>query len=184
MTAPKHIVVVDNDEGVRSVLAEILREAGYRVSTAGNGEALRAIVAQRDRIELVVLDAVMPGERSRTLAAHLGDLRIFVVAISGHPLEMRSAVEQGLQLLGKPFRAAALEEAVDAAFASGKYGQRMALPAGDRQLTDRDDDPTEAGRPALIAAPGAPRRRRLGQGRGRSGDVPRGQRRGVKSNSR
>ena len=184
MVAPKHIVVAEDDADVRSILAAILRDAGYRVSTAGNGEAVRAIVARRDRIDLVVLDAVMPGERSRTLSAHLGDLRIFVVAMSDNPGAMRSAGKQGLQMLEKPFRAAALEEAVDAAFASGKYGQRMALPAGDRQLTDRDDDPTEAGRPALIAAPGAPRRRRLGQGRGRSGDVPRGQRRGVKSNSR
>jgi two-component system OmpR family response regulator len=139
MAKPKHIVVADDEEGVRFILAEILSEAGYRVSTAGNGEALRKIVAGSDRVDLVVLDAVMPGERSRTLAAHLRDLRIFVVAISGHPVVMKLALDRDLQLLEKPFRAIALEAAIEEALVSGKYGQRGASPARSRRLYLDDD---------------------------------------------
>jgi len=123
---PKHIIVADDDDGVRWTLAEILSEAGHRVSIAGNGKALREIVASSERVDLVVLDALMPGEPSTTLAAYLGSLRIPVVLISGHPLKMRSAFEQGLQLLEKPFRASELKAAIEEAIASGKYGQREA----------------------------------------------------------
>ena len=168
---------------MRSILAAILRDAGSRVSTAGNGEAVRAIVARRDRIDLVVLDAVMPGERSRTLSAHLGDLRIFVVAISGNPGAMRSAGEQGLQLLEKPFRAAALEAAVDTAFASGIFGQRLALPGSDQQLTPTDGDPTGTGRPAPAGASSARRRRLPFPVPGGSGGVPLTLFRGTKPDS-
>jgi DNA-binding NtrC family response regulator len=184
MTAPKHIVVADDEAGVRSIVAEILRDAGYRVSTVGNGAALRAILGEPDRVDLVVLDALMPGERSRTLLAHLRELRIFVVAMSGHPVAMATAGELGLQLLEKPFRAAALEAAVDVAFASGTYGQRATLPGSDLPLTPTDGDPTGAGRPAPAGASRARRRRPPFPVPGRSGGVPLVLFRGTKSDSR
>jgi len=130
MATPRHIIVADDDESVRLTLAEILSEDGYSVSLARNGEAVREIVGRGVRVDLVVLDSLMPGEPSASLAAHLGDLRIPVVAISGHPLRMRSAAEQGLQLLEKPFRIEALEAAIEEAFASGKFGQRRRTGPG------------------------------------------------------
>jgi DNA-binding NtrC family response regulator len=125
----KHIIVADDDEGVRTILAEVLSESGHRVSVASNSEAVREIVGGDDPVDLVVLDSLMPGEDTRSLAAHLGNLRIPVVAMSGHPRRMRSAFEGGLQLLEKPFRVEALEAAIEEAFASGKYGQRGATVA-------------------------------------------------------
>jgi DNA-binding NtrC family response regulator len=130
MATPRHIIVADDDESVRATLAEILSEDGYQVSLASNGAAVRAILGRGVRVDLVVLDSLMPGEPSASLAAHLGDLRIPVVAISGHPLRMRSAAEQGLQLLEKPFRIEALEAEIEEAFASGKFGQRRATGPG------------------------------------------------------
>jgi len=130
MATPRHIIVADDDESVRATLAEILSEDGYQVSLASNGAAVREILGRGVRVDLVVLDSLMPGEPSASLAAHLGDLRIPVVAISGHPLRMRSAAEQGLQLLEKPFRIEALEAEIEEAFASGKFGQRRATGPG------------------------------------------------------
>ena len=183
MTAPKHIVVADDEAGVRSIVAEILRDAGYRVSTVGNGAALRAILGEPDRVDLVVLDTLMPGEHSRTLSTHLRELRIFVVAMSGHPMAMTTAGERGLQLLEKPFRAAALEAAVDTAFASGIFGQRLALPGSDQQLTPTDGDPTGTGRPAPAGASSARRRRLPFPVPGGSGGVPLTLFRGTKPDS-
>jgi two-component system OmpR family response regulator len=127
MADPKHIIVADDDEGVRLTLAEILADSGNSVSTARDGKGLRDILARSDPVDLVVLDSLMPGELSASLADYLGDLRIPVVAISGHPLRMQYAVELGLQLLEKPFRIEALEAAIEEAFASGNYGQRRAF---------------------------------------------------------
>jgi DNA-binding NtrC family response regulator len=133
MAEPKHIIVADDDEGVRLTLAEILTESGNKVSTARDGKGLRDILARGARVDLVVLDSLMPGERSASLADYLGNLRIPVVAISGHPLRMQSAFEMGFQLLEKPFRIEALEAAIEEAFASGKYGQRRAFRYGRAQ---------------------------------------------------
>ncbi len=95
MATPEHIIIAGDNEGVSLILADVLSEAGYRVSIAGNGEAVRKIVARSDRVDLVVLDSLTPGERSTSLADHLRDLRIPVVAISGHPLRTRSAFQKG-----------------------------------------------------------------------------------------
>jgi DNA-binding NtrC family response regulator len=95
MATPEHIIVAADNEGVSLILVDVLSEAGYRVSIAGNGEAVRKIVARSDRVDLVVLDSLTPDERSTSLTDHLRDLRIPVVAISGHPLRMGSAFERG-----------------------------------------------------------------------------------------
>jgi two-component system response regulator MprA len=53
------ILVVDDDEHIRTVLATLLEIAGYRVETAANGiEALEAVAVERPA--LIVLDIWMP----------------------------------------------------------------------------------------------------------------------------
>ena len=55
-----HILVVEDDEGMRDVLCDLLHEAGYDVTTAGNGEealdALGELGAGDDGPDLIVLD--------------------------------------------------------------------------------------------------------------------------------
>ncbi|MBI1951706.1 MAG: sigma-54-dependent Fis family transcriptional regulator [Acidobacteria bacterium] len=53
------VLVVDDDEGVRQVLGQSLRDAGYRVSSAESGE--KAVAAAREEaFDLVILDMVLP----------------------------------------------------------------------------------------------------------------------------
>ncbi len=60
MTKP-HILVVDDEAGVRDVVTRYLEREGYVVSCASNGpEALGIIDLERD-IKLVVLDVMLPG---------------------------------------------------------------------------------------------------------------------------
>ncbi len=55
----KSILVVDDDENLRLLYEEELKDEGYRVVTAKDGEsALRAM--EREKLDLVVLDIVMP----------------------------------------------------------------------------------------------------------------------------
>lgn len=57
----QHILVVDDEPGVREVVKRYLERDGYVVSTAATGpEALGIIDAERD-IKLVVLDVMLPG---------------------------------------------------------------------------------------------------------------------------
>jgi len=55
------ILVVDDEEVLRTLLKRMLTNAGYTVLTAGNGrEALRIFQEQGERIDLLILDMVMP----------------------------------------------------------------------------------------------------------------------------
>ena len=58
-TDSARILVVDDDERVRSFLKELLEEANYRVELVEDGpQAIKAV--EVDRPDLVLLDVVMP----------------------------------------------------------------------------------------------------------------------------
>jgi DNA-binding NtrC family response regulator len=113
----RHILVVDDDGDVRDVIIAMLLENDF-IATAASG----GIVP----IDAIVLDSLMPGEASGALASHANELRIPVVMISGSFERMKSAENNGLQLLLKPFRMETLIQAVESAIASGQFGQRGA----------------------------------------------------------
>ena len=83
MGQPKHILVVDDDGDVRDVLVEILQNDNYRVSSVANGALMRDFLETDDAVDCVVLDALMPGETSISLALHLKEVSIPLVMISG-----------------------------------------------------------------------------------------------------
>ena len=124
----KHILVVDDNGDVRDVIVDTLQEHNYRVSAATDGSVMRDFLETGDTVDCVILDALMPGEASASLALHLKERGIPVVMISGSPDAMKYAMDNGLQLLRKPFRSQELYSAVNTALASGEFGQR---PQGD-----------------------------------------------------
>jgi len=125
---PRHILIVDDNGGIRVLLAAALEERGDRVTSAASGSSMRELL-KHDRVDAVVLDLRMPGESGHSLALHARGLRLPVVLISGSDEEIEFAKRHGLQLLRKPFRIPQLFAALDAALASGIYGQRDAWRA-------------------------------------------------------
>jgi DNA-binding response OmpR family regulator len=123
---PMHILVVDDDGDVRDTIVAMLRVHGYRVSSATEGWSMRDFLSGSDSVDGVVLDAVMPGEAGAGLALYAKELLLPVVMISGSQEAMQFAIENGLQLLEKPFRMQQLFDAIDAALCSGQFGQREA----------------------------------------------------------
>lgn len=121
-----HILVVDDDADVLTVLVEMLRAVGFIVTAADSGIAMREILADKSllSIDAVVLDYTMPGEPSAKLALHAKSLRLAVVMVSGSMEAMEFADEHGLQLLLKPFRSPDLLAAIKEAMASDEFGQR------------------------------------------------------------
>ena len=128
MSHPKHILVVDDDGDVREVICDLLLSLGYRVSLARGGETMRAFLDSPDPVDVIVLDANMPGEPSVGLALHAKEQGIRLVMISGNPDAMKAADDQADQLLRKPFRREALEWAIRHALASETFGQRSEDP--------------------------------------------------------
>ncbi len=79
------ILVVDDEPGVRSSVAGVLRDEGFEVDTVGSGEECLDRVAQR-AYDVVVLDVWLPGIDGLTTLQRLGERQVDaqVVIISGH----------------------------------------------------------------------------------------------------
>ncbi|MDH4317244.1 MAG: response regulator [Desulfobulbaceae bacterium] len=112
------ILVVDDDELVRKLTAEILQTAGYRVLTAQNGrEAVEIYRDKRDEIAAIILDMVMPVMSGKEAYLELRQLNpdVKVLLISGFRRDSR--VEEVLQLgindfLQKPFNLESMTKAM------------------------------------------------------------------------
>jgi two-component system, cell cycle sensor histidine kinase and response regulator CckA len=66
------ILLVEDEEGVRSLIARTLRQQGFEVLTAANGTDALQIATRHERPpDLLVTDVVMPGMTGRELAAAL-----------------------------------------------------------------------------------------------------------------
>lgn len=123
MASTLQVLVVDDDRDVADVIAQMLEERGYRCTIAAGGTSMRGALTD-DEFDVVVLDALMPGEPSAALALHAKQLQLPVVMISGSDEMMIFAQEHDLQLLHKPFKMTDLYAALDTALASGECGQR------------------------------------------------------------
>jgi two-component system phosphate regulon response regulator OmpR len=98
MSESQHVVIVDDEPEIRTMLKEYLSQAGYKVSLAGGGERLREIVGEDD-VDLVVLDVNMPGEDGLTLAKFLKseqpDIAIVMLTAAGDVLDRVVGLEMG-----------------------------------------------------------------------------------------
>ena len=70
MDGPDHILLVDDDRQLLDLLGQYLEAAALRVSRAGTVSQARAVLAA-SRIDLVVLDLMMPGEDGLSLCREL-----------------------------------------------------------------------------------------------------------------
>ncbi len=116
------ILVVDDEEIVRSLTVQVLERAGYEVVSVGGAEEALAVVAE-EKLDLVVSDVMMPGrtgvELLSELRAERPDLPV-VLMTGGSPEPDRTAraLEIGASaIVYKPFTHAELRSAVEAALA-------------------------------------------------------------------
>ena len=69
-TQPTRILVVDDDTRIRDLLRRYLTQEGFDVILAEDGKALDRFM-QRDAIDLIVLDLMMPGEDGLSICRRL-----------------------------------------------------------------------------------------------------------------
>jgi two-component system OmpR family response regulator len=70
MTQQEHVLVVDDDAEIRSLLRDYLRENGYRVTVAADGKGLWAALKTTSP-DLIVLDLMLPGDDGISLCRAL-----------------------------------------------------------------------------------------------------------------
>ena len=67
MGSQETVLVVEDDEEVRTFVTETLRGLNYRVLEAADGEAALPLVRRSEAIDLLLTDVVMPGMNGRAL---------------------------------------------------------------------------------------------------------------------
>jgi len=101
-----HILVVDDDREIRDLLARFLKKHGCRVTAAADGREMQAALTDR-RIDLVVLDLMLPGEDGLTLCRRIrgrSDLPIIMLTAMGEDIDRIIGLEVGADdYLAKPF---------------------------------------------------------------------------------
>ena len=106
MDTQDHILVVDDDAEIRNLLGDYLRRNGYRASAAADGKAMRTALA-RGKVDLVVLDLMLPGDDGLTLCRELragSDMPVIMLTARGEETDRIVGLEMGADdYLAKPF---------------------------------------------------------------------------------
>jgi PAS domain S-box-containing protein len=108
-TGTETILLVEDEEAVRTLARRVLEQRGYQVLAAGSAEeALQVSRSYLERIDLLLTDVVMPGESGPKLAERLmGDRRVSaVVYMSGYAataVEQRLLLDDSAPFIQKPF---------------------------------------------------------------------------------
>ncbi len=106
MTDPLHVLIVDDEPGIRNMLRRYLVEEGFKVSDAGDGAGVRAVLA-REVIHLVLLDLMMPGEDGLSLARYIrqhSEIPIIMLTGKGDLIDRVVGLETGADdYIPKPF---------------------------------------------------------------------------------
>jgi len=108
METNDHVMVVDDDAEIRRLLGDYLRKNGYRATAVADGAAMWAALA-RGKIDLIVLDLMLPGEDGLSLCRKLrseSDTPVIMLTARGEETDRVVGLEMGADdYLAKPFSA-------------------------------------------------------------------------------
>ena len=102
---PERILLVEDDLRIRKSLASFLRIEGYEVNEASNGQEVIEVL-QKDEIDLVLSDVVMPGLNGLHVLQHVRSVtpEIPVFLMTGVLLDPQQILKAGAaDFIEKPF---------------------------------------------------------------------------------
>jgi CheY-like chemotaxis protein len=102
------VLLAEDDADVRKVTRTMLERAGYTVIEAADGEeALNKFREYQDRIQLVILDVIMPRMNGKAVHDEMRKLRpdiktLFTSGHTGDVILKKGILEEGMHFLSKP----------------------------------------------------------------------------------
>jgi two-component system OmpR family response regulator len=106
MSDAPHILVVDDDREIRTLLSDYLQKTGYRGSAVAEGKAMRRTLEQ-SHVDLIVLDLMLPGEDGLKLCRDLrqtSQIPVLMLTALGEEIDRVLGLEVGADdYLPKPF---------------------------------------------------------------------------------
>ncbi|MCO6416114.1 response regulator transcription factor [Siccirubricoccus sp. KC 17139] len=94
----RHVLVVEDDGELRPLLLALLRRSGFRASGARNGVEMREVLAGAARVDLVLLDVMLPGRSGFELCRDIraqGDLPVILLTALGEASDRVVGLELG-----------------------------------------------------------------------------------------
>lgn len=117
VAAKETILLAEDDDSIRTLMATILQDQGYHVLTAGDGiQALRQLQLHKGPCHLLVTDVIMPRMKSTTLVEGVKVMQpeariLYMSGYAGETLEA-SGIHADTPFLQKPFLPSTLIEKV------------------------------------------------------------------------
>jgi len=102
------VLVTDDDEGVRRIARTMLEHLGYTVITAADGnEAVELFSEHKDRIDLLILDVIMPKKNGKQVYDEVRRMRpevktIFTSGYTADVISSKGMLEEGMHFISKP----------------------------------------------------------------------------------
>ena len=150
-----HILVIEDDNEIQKLIAGLLERNGWSVSLASNSREADAIMS-RSRIDLILLDVMLPGEDGLSICARLraiSTLPILFLSAKGEDIDRVVGLEMGADdYMTKPFNPRELEARIKALLRRSRmavqeswvrapvlyFGGKWQLDMRKRELSDYD----------------------------------------------
>jgi two-component system phosphate regulon response regulator OmpR len=127
-----HLLVIDDDDRIRTLLASYLGRCGFRVSTVANTEDARRLMETLE-FDLLIVDVMMPGETGFEFTKNQrskNDVPIILLTARGAPEDRIEGLKSGADdYLAKPFEPEELVLRIEAIF------RRVGLSAPASQIS-------------------------------------------------
>ena len=150
-----HILVVDDDDRIRTLLKRFLQERGYRVSTAPNADQALSTLNSL-AFDLLVLDVMMPGMDGFELTEAIrkrGDTPILLLTARGEAEDRIKGLSLGADdYLAKPFEPEELVLRINAILRRARPTSAAIRQVvfGDWQFDVERESLTQAGQPVRL----------------------------------
>jgi two-component system, OmpR family, response regulator len=134
MQGTPHILIIDDHREIRDLVSRALTKEGFRVSAAADGRAMHKVLAD-SRIDLILLDLMLPGEDGLSLCRTLrgqSNIPIIMLTAKGDEVDRVVGLEMGADdYLPKPFGSRELIARIKAVLRRSQ--DKVAAPSPDRR---------------------------------------------------
>jgi two-component system OmpR family response regulator len=140
MAGAPHILIVDDHREIRELVTRALVKEGFRVSSAADGRAMQKVLSD-GRIDLILLDLMLPGEDGLSLCRTLrakSTIPIIMLTAKGDEIDRVIGLEMGADdYLPKPFGSRELIARIRAVLRRGQRGDAAAADKPAQYRFDR-----------------------------------------------
>ena len=149
LTGSPHVLIVDDEEGIRELMSDNLSELGYTCHTASCGDDALALLS-RQEVQVALLDVMMPGMTGLSLFQHLQErfpniAVVFVTAVDDLSLAVEHLKSGAYDYVVKPVTRRRLHQVVGDALARREAGlEQQRLRALIEEQADRNARDLEA----------------------------------------